>query len=479
MQNRLDARNSEPCVIAVSGAARTAAFAPSPKVGPLETRASSLFFQPGAQGQAQRRQTSARTLRHTSRVERRHQVFVSSTFLDLQAERAAVVSALLQMEAFPAGMELFPATDDDAWTLIRRVIDSSDYYLLVIGGKYGSVDHETEVSYTEKEFDYAVTQGKPVLAFLHADPDKIELGKSEKDNALRMKLEAFRKKVESKKHVKYWSGPDDLAGKVALSFATFRQSYPAPGWIRGDVQTEAESLTEINDLRKQLREVTAQLVASRTLPPAGSEGFAQSGDTMDFQLSAAISVKEVGKQFRRELTQIVTATPTWDKIFSAVGPALLDEVTQRGMRPYLDTALTRSVQGNIRRSVRQWATSNDIELEGAIRVETALSEDDLATILVQLRALGLITRSERRRSVTDKATYWTLTPYGDSHLIALRAISREASGGTQQAGSDDDAATTADAAARQSEVSDDAPDQSKTPRAVDARAADTPSAGKP
>lgn len=188
----------------------------------------------------------------TPRVDRRHQVFVSSTFLDLQPERAAVVSALLQLEAFPAGMELFPAADDDAWTLIKRVIDSSDYYLLVIGGKYGSVDQKTELSYTEKEYDYAVAQGKPVMAFLHANPDKIELGKSEKDAEARRKLEAFRDKVKASKHVKYWASADDLSGKVALSFASFRQSYPAPGWIRGNEASSAEALGEINELRKQL-----------------------------------------------------------------------------------------------------------------------------------------------------------------------------------------------------------------------------------
>lgn len=241
------------------------------------------------------------------------------------------------------------------------------------------------------------------------------------------------------------------------------------------MQTATESLTEINDLRKQLKEVTAQLENSRTLPPPGSEGFAQASDVMGFQLNAAISVKETDKQFRRELTQIVTATPTWDNIFSAVGPALLDEVTQRGMRPYLDAALTRSVQGHVRRSMRQWAASNDIELEGAIRVEATLSEDDLATVLVQLRALGLITRSERRRSVTDKATYWTLTPYGDTHLIALRAISRDASGNPQHAGADNDKVTVADATARHSEVAEDASDPSQGTHAADA---DTPSTGK-
>jgi hypothetical protein len=59
-------------------------------------------------------------------VDRRFQIFVSSTFLDLKEEQAAIVSALPQMDAFPAGLELFPAADDDAWTLIERAIEASD-----------------------------------------------------------------------------------------------------------------------------------------------------------------------------------------------------------------------------------------------------------------------------------------------------------------------------------------------------------------
>jgi uncharacterized protein involved in exopolysaccharide biosynthesis len=185
-------------------------------------------------------------------VERRYQVFVSSTFLDLKEERAAIVSALLQLEAFPAGMELFPAADDDAWTLIERVIDSSDYYLLVIGGKYGSIDPESELSYTEKEYDLAISLKKPVMAFLHGNPDAIEFGKSEKNEDIQQKLAAFRAKVERMKHVKYWTNPAELAGQVALSYANFRQTYPAVGWVRGDVQTATETLAELNELRKQL-----------------------------------------------------------------------------------------------------------------------------------------------------------------------------------------------------------------------------------
>jgi hypothetical protein len=68
--------------------------------------------------------------------EKREQVFVSSTYLDLKEERQEVIQTLLEADCIPAGMELFPASDDDKWTLIKRVIDDSDYYLVVVGGRY-------------------------------------------------------------------------------------------------------------------------------------------------------------------------------------------------------------------------------------------------------------------------------------------------------------------------------------------------------
>src|SRR5215217_9774845 len=101
----------------------------------------------------------------------------SGAYLDLKEERHAVIMALLQLNAMPSGMELFPAADEDAWTLIKSVIEDCDYYLLVVGGRYGSIDPVEDISYTEKEYDYAIAARKPVMAFLHADPDSIPVGK--------------------------------------------------------------------------------------------------------------------------------------------------------------------------------------------------------------------------------------------------------------------------------------------------------------
>ncbi|WP_289301301.1 DUF4062 domain-containing protein [Sporofaciens musculi] len=95
---------------------------------------------------------------------KRYQIFVSSTFVDLKKERAAVLESILHLKCFPAGMELFPSASESQFNYIKRIIDDSDYYILLIGGRYG--DDSMGLSYTEQEFDYAAGKGIPILAFL-------------------------------------------------------------------------------------------------------------------------------------------------------------------------------------------------------------------------------------------------------------------------------------------------------------------------
>ncbi len=75
-------------------------------------------------------------------MDKRYQVFVSSTYTDLKEERSKVMQALMEMDCIPAGMELFPAADEDQWQFIKKVIDDCDYYLLIVGGRYGSMTPE-------------------------------------------------------------------------------------------------------------------------------------------------------------------------------------------------------------------------------------------------------------------------------------------------------------------------------------------------
>jgi hypothetical protein len=102
-------------------------------------------------------------------MDRFFQVFVSSTFDDLKDEGSQVSNALAKAGYVAAGMELFPATDQKQLEYIKRIIDRSDYYVIIVGARYGS-PAENGLSYTENEFDYARSKNIPVLAFLPADP---------------------------------------------------------------------------------------------------------------------------------------------------------------------------------------------------------------------------------------------------------------------------------------------------------------------
>lgn len=113
-------------------------------------------------------------------MDKRYQVFVSSTFQDLEKERQEVMHALLELDCMPAGMELFPAADETQWNLIQRVIDDCDYYLLILGGRYGSMGAEG-LSYTEMEYRYALSVNKPTIAFIHRDPGE-DCGRAKRDN---------------------------------------------------------------------------------------------------------------------------------------------------------------------------------------------------------------------------------------------------------------------------------------------------------
>jgi hypothetical protein len=105
-------------------------------------------------------------------MDKRYQVFISSTYADLKEERRAVIQAVIEMDCLPAGMELFPAADEEQFEFIKRVIDDCDYYLLIVGGRYGSTTPDG-IIYTEKEYDYAVHRGLKVIALIHENPDEI------------------------------------------------------------------------------------------------------------------------------------------------------------------------------------------------------------------------------------------------------------------------------------------------------------------
>ena len=131
-------------------------------------------------------------------------------------------------------MEYFPAGNASPFDYIKQQIDGADYYVLIVAGKYGSINDETGISYTEMEFDYAVSKGVPVAVLLYKDLNQLRGSQLETTDERRNKLEAFRKKVQQGRMAAFWENEIDLKLKVKEAIDNLIKNSPRTGWIRAD-----------------------------------------------------------------------------------------------------------------------------------------------------------------------------------------------------------------------------------------------------
>ena len=99
---------------------------------------------------------------------------------------------------------------------------------------------------------------------------------------------------------------------------------------------------------------------------------------------------------------------------SYVGPSLMDETTEQNLSAEIDALAFKIAEGETER-IPDFGSLMEVEVSG----------ECFDGIKVQLSALGLIERStDRKRPVSDSATYWRLTESGRDVLLRLRAVRR-------------------------------------------------------
>ena len=321
-------------------------------------------------------------------MDKRYQVFISSTYSDLKEERGKVMQTIMSLDCIPAGMELFPAMDIEQFNFIKRIIDDCDYYILMIGGRYGSMDVDG-ISYTEKEYDYAVSKGIPVLAFLHNDINNLPVAKSDIDADKRSKLEAFREKVATGRLVRFWSNPDELNGQVAVSLTMTIKTYPAIGWVRANLQTNAESLQEMNDLRKELA-ILKQYKSEQEKTPATIENIASLDEKIELH----------GKYSTHGFWDL---TLTWKDLFSLISPFFLEYQNDDQARSIIARILAKQAKGEE-------------------PIFYSIDSQDFQTIKIQMMALGLMDISNRKLVKGGQRLCWVLTEVGIRFMKDLRVI---------------------------------------------------------
>ena len=189
--------------------------------------------------------------------EKKYQVFVSSTYEDLKEERAAVSQILLDLGCIPIGMEQFPASGMSQMDYIKKMLETCDYYILILAGRYGSVDPTDGVGYTKKEYDYAVANEIPVMSFIIEDIGKLPSEKCENTDVGRAALIKFRAKVSASRMIRKYSSKENLQAGVAISLQNCIRDFPAVGWVRADGIDTDSSLESMLD--KYMKEHAATI----------------------------------------------------------------------------------------------------------------------------------------------------------------------------------------------------------------------------
>ncbi|QIO10431.1 DUF4062 domain-containing protein [Acinetobacter lanii] len=186
---------------------------------------------------------------------KKYQVFISSTYTDLLDERQAAVEAILQAGHIPAGMELFTSSNQSQWDIIKRWIDESDIYMLILGGRYGSIEAKSGKSYTHLEYEYALSVKKPLFVIVIKDEALNQKTVAQVENQNPEKLKKFKKKVLSSM-CEFFIDIKDIQLAVHKCLGKIIQDNELIGWVRGNQQNEglASELVRLNEENRKLRQ---------------------------------------------------------------------------------------------------------------------------------------------------------------------------------------------------------------------------------
>jgi hypothetical protein len=335
--------------------------------------------------------------------ERKYQVFVSSTFTDLHEARQELMVALLEQGLIPTGMELHPGEGNKRWSVIQRIINECDYYLILLGGRYGTLS-PIGLSHVHREFVHATTKRKPAIALLHDQPDQLPEDQRETQSSGQAKFRDFRQLLQDQASCYYWSSPADLEGVIKRAVPEFIAQNPVPGWVPAGQVTDLGARREVQELQQRVDELEQEKEDLAAGASSARQAWAGDDDPVTLEYSCNAYVKGNCKAVPAE------STLTWRQVFAAVAPQMLQPASETAMRQALEEHLSGAALTDVQKHLPKAHAVRNVTLTTA----------SFNQVKVQLRAQGLI----RKQSAADGSIRWQLTPLGDQTMTRLVAVPR-------------------------------------------------------
>ena len=307
---------------------------------------------------------------------------------------------------------------------VSDLIKQCDYYIVIVAGRYGSLTTEG-VSFTQKEYEFAVQNGIPTIAFVHATPEELPLKKVDTDPRQKKRLDDFTQKLK-KRLCKEWHNADELGAVVSRSLTQLIKREPRAGWIRASDTRSVEDATEIINLNKRIKELEERLKRYEGVGVSDVSMLCDGEDLFEFDytFNVCTNAKEYyGKEILKNHRE--RGTLSWNKIFSAIAPHIMSAARETSVKNALSQLLKVECEASIAVKLKQGEYLDGFKL-------MSLSFD---VIKVQLQALGLITinreildagnvSNSKENNSKTVTPVWRLTDRGSRRMYEILAIKK-------------------------------------------------------
>ncbi|MBI5946291.1 MAG: DUF4062 domain-containing protein [Chloroflexi bacterium] len=194
-------------------------------------------------------------------INRKYQVFISSTFKNMEKARKAAIAGVSDCNHIPIALENFAPQNTSDLEVIKRAVHDCPIYILILGPTYGAIPTGREKSYTHIEYELAKAAGREVLVFalnwddIITERQKLHPVQDREEEKNMEKLTAFWNEVQSgTQFCRQWrmDAPEEIRRFVlmALKDLPFRENPPRGLVPEAEFQQELiDSLTENEFLR--------------------------------------------------------------------------------------------------------------------------------------------------------------------------------------------------------------------------------------
>lgn len=323
----------------------------------------------------------------------KYQIFISSTYDDLRDVREQIIKCILEMGHIPVGMEMFSAANEDQWRIIQKQIDECDYYAVILAHRYGSLDKG--ISYTEKEYDYAVSKNIPILGFVIDDTAKWSSKFVDKEEDIVKKLNLFKEKVKSKM-INFWKAAEDIYGKFAISLGKAISTYERPGYVRANEVANIEVYNEVTRLSNENSKLRDEINKITISVKSNEE---QKG--LDLLRTLELNERIIPIKFLGNNEWNKDNKVTYLKLFEVIAERLIIEADEMELKKAI--ALGVSGQTNYNPS-------------------TPVANNRFIEWMADLNVLDLVGESQKSHALSDSNKYWTLTDKGRDLFKNLRKL---------------------------------------------------------